>query len=580
MLPLTKSEETKTALLTLETQIQAASKRGPTVLTIYLENFCCKLLEIYYGYKFFNLNYETKNIKGIDLFNVQYNHAIQITCEKNNSEKVIKSIKNIDKYNILSVFFFDHNKTTTISKNVKEKGYNPSNLQIISLANIFDDIEQNADKIEQYYTLCKLWISGDVINQEDFVEILNKEANKKISSNITSKKYIPEIYIPEFALKKSCRLFSSPTLAEQLLFFTAPSFYKGSKYNNLKNVIATTDKGEKIDFIKDCCIDNLIEKDIPSAEDIELMLDKLKAYEQYASISNGSGAYAYKDGKEVSYDEKHSKFESSVKYEIGYLLKDFNISQKKYYFIVKDAGQGKTSFLCDFCSSVLFKRRIPTVFINVNQITGSLLEYFKNIISNLFGKDYMPSITLLKQYLSAINRNLLVVIDGLNESTKGVTFKNEVLEFINHIDNLEFIKMITTTRHAAYELYYKSFFNESFGNKITVDIERIYGMGERKSSEFKTKILKKYRDYFKVSCYISKTAQKKLSNDTLLLRIFCEVFECNSTAVVNDIFLYKLFKEYIEKRARQLLSIGKIKRIEDLMSLFKKSQIKCYQKTI
>lgn len=82
-------------------------------------------------------------------------------------------------------------------------------------------------------------------------------------------------------------------------------------------------------------------------------------------------------------------------------------------------------------------------------------------------------------------------------------------------------------------------------------------MGERKSALFKYKILKKYREHFKVACYISKMAQKKLSNDTLLLRIFCEVFEGNSTAVVNDIFLYKLFKAYIEKRSSQLLALEK-----------------------
>ena len=85
MMPFIKSEATKAALITLETQIQATSQRGATSLSVYLENFCAKLLEIYYGYGFINLNYEKKNIKGIDLYNSEKNHAVQITSERNNS---------------------------------------------------------------------------------------------------------------------------------------------------------------------------------------------------------------------------------------------------------------------------------------------------------------------------------------------------------------------------------------------------------------------------------------------------------------------------------------------------------------
>ena len=76
MMPFIKSEATKAALITLETQIQAASQRGATALSVYLENYCAKLLEIYYGYGFCNLNYEKKNVKGIDLYNTEYNHSI------------------------------------------------------------------------------------------------------------------------------------------------------------------------------------------------------------------------------------------------------------------------------------------------------------------------------------------------------------------------------------------------------------------------------------------------------------------------------------------------------------------------
>lgn len=508
MVPFIKSEATKVTLQALENQVQVASQRGATSLSVYLENFCAKLLGIYYGYGFINLNYEKKNIKGIDLYNSEKNHAVQITSERNNSQKVIKSIQGTSKYAIVSVFFFDHNKTNTICKHLTDNGHWQSNLQVISLANIFDDIEQSAEKVELYYALCQLWTTDDILPCEDLVAILNTETSKKIIANTTSKKYIPEIYIPETALKKSCRLFACPKLAEKLLFFTAPLVYQGSKYDNLQDVIAVTDDGRQIELIEDCSIHDLVDVDDPTVEQVKLLLTKLKSYEEFTAISHSTGTYRYKNGTEVLYDEKYSKLESSVRFEICSLLKDFETAQKRYYIVVKDAGQGKTTFLCDFCDTVLFKRNIPTIFINVNQITGSLLAYFERIISDLIKKDYLSSIELLKQYLFTVERQLIVVIDGLNESTRGVAFKNEVLEFIRHIDNLGFVKMIATTRHAAYDFYYKSFENESFGSKIVVDIEHVYGMGERKSALFKYKILKKYREHFKVACYISKMAQK------------------------------------------------------------------------
>ena len=78
MKPFNKVEYVKTELIGLENQIVSSAQRGATSLSVYLENFCAKILEIYYGYKFQNLNYESKNIEGVDLYNSKHKHAIQI----------------------------------------------------------------------------------------------------------------------------------------------------------------------------------------------------------------------------------------------------------------------------------------------------------------------------------------------------------------------------------------------------------------------------------------------------------------------------------------------------------------------
>ena len=110
----------KDLLLQFQTYVKTISQRGPTELTLYLENFSAKLLELYYGYPFINMNYSERNIAGIDLLNKENNHGIQITIQNNSADKVIKSIDKAKNYSKLTVFFFNPNKVDTIVKHVKE----------------------------------------------------------------------------------------------------------------------------------------------------------------------------------------------------------------------------------------------------------------------------------------------------------------------------------------------------------------------------------------------------------------------------------------------------------------------------
>ena len=98
----------KNLLLQLEFYVKNLSKRGPTDLTLYIENFAAKLMEIYYGYSFLNMNYVSKNIAEIDLLNYNKNHAIQITIENNNSSKIIKSIRSANKYDKRYPYKYHH----------------------------------------------------------------------------------------------------------------------------------------------------------------------------------------------------------------------------------------------------------------------------------------------------------------------------------------------------------------------------------------------------------------------------------------------------------------------------------------
>lgn len=558
----------KDLLLQFQIYAKTLSKRGPTDITVYLENFAAKLMEIYYGYSFVNMNYASKNFAGIDLLNKQENHGIQFTIQDNSTDKIINSIKKSEDYSKITVFFFNTQSVNTIVRHAKKREEWNDNVEVISLYDIFSVIDQDPIKADLYKDLCELWINGNTQNYTDLVDKFNDETEKRIERNVRSKKYIPEIYISEINLKKTCRVFADPCWATEEYLHKISSYFVGYCYGLFKNIKAELKDGEKISFKDDCDIQALLRLQYPE-QHMDVVIHKLNNYVKMTrSVKNG--IRFFNEDQELDYNDMWSNYNSSICFTIEKDIHLYEFSNKKYYFIVKDAGQGKTNFLCDLCKNVYVKKKIPTVYLNVNELAKNLLDTFKDQISLVVGRDFNESLELINQYCLVSNKKLIICVDGLNEKNNLSEFKNEVLELFRFADCYDFIKIIATSRNKAYQVYFNDFKSESFGDLIAENIEEDKGYYGRKSEEFKRKIFAKYRDYFDVSCYISSDAKKKLTNDTLLLRLFCEVYEHNSDAIINDIFLYDLFSLYIKKRSDQLLKSGKIKREEDLLSLLHK----------
>jgi len=573
----TDATNAKDLLLQFQTYVKTISQRGPTDLTLYAENFAAKLMEIYCGYPFINMNYSQKNVAGIDLLNKENNHGIQITIQDNSADKVINSIENSKNYSKLTVFFFNPNKVDTIVNHVKEKGKWKDEVEVISLFDVFSLIEQDAVKATQIKELCDLWINGNEANYVDLIDRLNVEAEKRVESNRRSKKYIPDIYIPEVSLKMNCRTFVDPGWATEVLLNKAPTYFIGYCYDFIKGCTIEIGNNERLSFENDCNALSLLSAQHPDLH----MWDIIQKLNNFVKFDEGTRKHhklLNQFGDEASLDVEHSNYNHSVSFTIRHDLNEYSYAGKKYFFIVKDAGQGKTNFLCDLTANVLRKRKIPTIYLNVNELTKNLLEAVKDQISVCAGKEINQAMHLIEQYCSVANKCLIICIDGLNEKNNLAEFKNEVLELFRFADNYSFMKIISTSRNKAYQAFFKDFKNESFGDLIAEAVEKDKDIYGRKDEEFKNKIYTRYREFFKVGCYISSEARTKLSNDTLLLRLFCEVYENNSDAVVNDIFLYDLFSCYINKRGQQLFNTGRIKRQDDLIALLKKISVQMLER--
>lgn len=556
------------SLINFENYINAHASRGPTILTLYLENFCAQLMGVYYGKKYHNINYLSHNTAGYDLLSESGSHGIQVTHEKNNADKAINSIRKSKNISTLTVFFFNHAKVTTIEKNITQKlnfKLAISHWEVKSLHDIFVDAETNPSKAKEYTELCKLWIDGIDDYDTDIIELFNHDANKKVSANIKSKKYIPEIYIPEIELKEKCRIFSDKNWANQFLFYECNTIYQGDIYNWFKDKKAKLNDGKWLSFNTDCDATKELKEAI-SDRNITTLLNKLKNYRDISKGRiNGVNYYDSYDSI-IDFNTAFSNSYSGLHFTIDKILDLYSISSKQFFFIVKDAGQGKTNFLCNFFSIILQKRKIPTIFINVNELTKSLLDTFKERIEVVLKRNFIDGVAFLQQYFLSLNKKIIVIIDGLNERNNLPEFRKELVEFLHFIEEYDLFKVIATSRYVAYETFFESFKEGSFGDKIYCAIKRQHYNNHNQDS-FRERIYKKYRDYFNFGCSVSKIAKDKLTSDTLLLRIFSEVYQNNSDSVISDIFLYRLFFEYIKKRSHELYQAGKIKRTEDIFQL-------------
>jgi len=280
----TDATNAKDLLLQFQTYVKTISQRGPTDLTLYLENFAAVLLQIYYDYPFINMNYSERNIAGIDLLNKENNHGIQITIQDNSADKVIKSVDKAKNYSKLTVFFFNPNKVDTIVKHVKEKGKWKDNVEVISLFDVFSLIEQDAAKAAQIKELCDLWINGNEANYVDLIDRLNVEAEKRVESNRRSKKYIPDIYIPEVSLKMNCRTFVDPGWATEVLLNKAPTYFIGYCYDFIKGCTIEIGNNERLSFENDCNALSLLSAQYPDLH----MWDIIQKLNNFVKFDEGT----------------------------------------------------------------------------------------------------------------------------------------------------------------------------------------------------------------------------------------------------------------------------------------------------
>lgn len=372
---------------------------------------------------------------------------------------------------------------------------------------------------------------------------LYKKSSDELTANKYSKKYIPDIYteIPE--LKEKIRYFSLPTL-----------FFK--KF--LKNFI---------NF--DCTYLNSI------LEEIQLKKLNFKEYENKSLEDLEKIKISIKDN--ISYLEKLNHFEildkekmkqpplSYLKYKLmnnlNYELKDFleiiELFKSKTLLLIDNAGKGKTTFLCDVVENLYFKRNIDCIFISAHKIQdGDIIQY---LTREFF--DYSSFINKLEYMAKKDKKIIIFIIDGLNENDNLKNFSENLVHFIETIQEKENLKIILSCRREYLNERFEELMFLNHENKITL-IENVF----KAENFFRREHLNNYFKYFNIKASLSLEVEDKLMENPLLLRFFCEAYQdCNCSEILS-LYKYNLFVTYTKNKIKALEKKGQ--NIGELENIF------------
>ncbi len=371
---------------------------------------------------------------------------------------------------------------------------------------------------------------------EDLENLTKRFSETAIEKNISSKKYIPDIFVEEGNYKENFRYFSEPALFVNKIIEEIANL----DLNNINSFLICKDE-QPLDFsdIEEYFSNHTVfEISELIAERINDAIQRINNAKQRREKQNVSIESWYKGSNICDY---------SVAYVLEHIQKEICFLSYKTILITNDAGQGKTNFLCDFTRNFLLKKNFFVLFYNAYDFREKIMDTIKKglTIDGAYTWEYANKV--LTHIYKHKQRAVTIVIDGLNENTALADFEGYMVDFLKETQKLPFMKVIMSTRNELLEERFGKINCEELGS----DFHKM-NMTTR-SDTFKHRIFRGYLSYFRVDIAENTLIDKTydiLTQDTLLLRFFCEVNQGKKQVIMWNIHKYSLFKKYYEiKRA-------------------------------
>lgn len=364
-----------------------------------------------------------------------------------------------------------------------------------------------------------------------------KYTEMQLNKNLKSKKYIPSIFVEEGDYKEKARYFAEPVLFVQKTLKEIMQL----DFQEINAVLQ--EEANEIDFDGlnvSVTVDNVEGVAHKLTEKMKMAVDNIRLLEKCL----------YK--RKVAWSEYYSIWQnllnSSITFVMEEWLENLEYATKKYLLLTKDAGQGKTNFLCDFTTNFLIRKGYLVLYYNAYDFNQSPMSYIhKQLTMNeQYSMEYVHKI-LLREW-ERTKRPVMIIIDGLNENTLIKNFGHCMRDFLEECEQYPYIKVIMSTRNEL--------FQERFGVIEEGGYQEHYKKMDMRliGDDFKNRIFWGYMQYFDISIRpnaLSQSAYDMLTDDVLLLRFFSEVNEHQQQIYLYDVYKYEVFQQYIEKKAKE-----------------------------
>lgn len=380
-----------------------------------------------------------------------------------------------------------------------------------------------------------------IAEPEYYLKLVGKsfdQCSRVISKNIKSAKYIPEIFVEEGGYKDLLRYFSEPVLfinkvIDELQLLDFSKINEQLKKCGSKQIEFCEWKNEITASSYDRTYQYLIQK-IKIAQSVLEQFDTAKI-------------------AEVSLEEYYAQrvnLNGSMKWELADTLQQLAFMEYHAVLLTRNAGQGKTNFLCDYINNYLLKKKIPALCYNASEFCENPVSVIRKELTfnGEYDENYVEAILTKKWNMTKLP--LIIVIDGLNENTSLPNFGNYIKQSLKELFQYSFIKIVMSTRNELFEERFAMLQSKELGNQFS-----LLDMSGHREDRFKNRIFEGYLKFFNIQIAegsLSGNTYELLANDTLLLRFFCEVNRGKKQVYMYDIYKYDLFDKYYENKKAEI----------------------------
>lgn len=379
-------------------------------------------------------------------------------------------------------------------------------------------------------------------------------SGQKIEDEKRTKKYIPSVFVETSGTKEQMRFFAHPMFFYRKIDDALKRFNL-EQFNNILRLAQIDEVQGDLPSLASM----LTPKDLPELRNrLIAQLEKISPLKDQVSVFSWYGERAeryvpkdYLTGYWTVFGHNVESNGSGVHRSLDKITDQINLALAKIFLVTGMAGQGKTNFVCDLVENQFRKFEIPTIFIPARKLNdfhgpNRIQDYIANNRFAPEAKDIHELLAVFDEVAKECSKPFILAIDGINEVGDLDGFVSELRVFLDALCQYDFIKVIITCRNEFFDHKFTGVFEPQFADHL----HRVQDLRNEMSEDNKARLLRSYLDHFQIDVGLSNSAKEFLTNDLILLRIFCEIHEGKCIGRVPEIYKGDLFEAYLTMKIK------------------------------